>query len=591
MNSADIEDFLRKVDEVESQVRGIKDGSVDLDELDRKIALKVQQEKRAKEQEEAAKQARMREEARKKAAKSRVEDIVAKHNIREQRRAARQAAGPKQGAAKWDDFSDSEDSDEELYRSALEAPSAEQMGFMKEIERDADVRAENRRVRQLEGNKIKDEGNVAFKAGKFEEAEQLYSKALEVVSYDLTFMTNRALALIRLKRYDDAIVQCERALYVSEDKCPKAVHLIEVAKKARDEPTAVVAPQKPTAIDFETQLRSACTNDERTAALTAFFHSLNIGTQYSPIPILLALLDCSVKSVPAAVYAFLEALRTDASLKPILEKAGCIPVLLPRLLPLLRASELDARIAIVNVLNQIASDAALRPLLARDGCIPALIALLVSEKKVAELEPIVVANALAVLTNACLHEAVLKLALQMHAVHAASIYFDAAVFGQDTQGRVITFWSRCVSEESTKRYLIAFVPKLVLLLEDTSFPFQSHLIQVLAGIAFIPEGRASLVEHNVVKRVLQLISLQASDVLVANACLCISECLKAEGQIELVSAHELGRLFDVMHKKSGRPQKNAAIALARLARYEPHLNDIRERHGIELMHHLVGRLQ
>ncbi|KAI9846073.1 MAG: hypothetical protein M1837_004329 [Sclerophora amabilis] len=65
-------------------------------------------------------------------------------------------------------------------------------------------------------DKLKDDGNTSFKAGRYQEAVDTYTKALEVdplnKSTNSKLLQNRAMCSIKLKEYDSAISDCTRAL-------------------------------------------------------------------------------------------------------------------------------------------------------------------------------------------------------------------------------------------------------------------------------------------------------------------------------------------------------------------------------------------
>ncbi|KAF2020443.1 TPR-like protein [Aaosphaeria arxii CBS 175.79] len=71
-----------------------------------------------------------------------------------------------------------------------------------------------RMVQKLE--RMKEEGNAAFKAGRFQEAVETYTKALEVdpsnKNTNSKILQNRALCQTRLKNYKPAIADCDKAL-------------------------------------------------------------------------------------------------------------------------------------------------------------------------------------------------------------------------------------------------------------------------------------------------------------------------------------------------------------------------------------------
>jgi DnaJ family protein C protein 7 len=65
-------------------------------------------------------------------------------------------------------------------------------------------------------DRMKEDGNAAFKSGRYQEAVDLYSKALEIdASNKLTnskILQNRAMSSIKLKDYKSAIADCTKAL-------------------------------------------------------------------------------------------------------------------------------------------------------------------------------------------------------------------------------------------------------------------------------------------------------------------------------------------------------------------------------------------
>ncbi|TSQ58040.1 Tetratricopeptide repeat protein 12 [Bagarius yarrelli] len=97
--------------------------------------------------------------------------------------------------------------------------------FMKALEKDAEERRIKRQVKVKEANVLKEKGNHAFALGDYEMAVSMYTEALEQLRDMPALYTNRAQALIKLKRYKEAISDCEWALKCS-DKCIKAyVHM------------------------------------------------------------------------------------------------------------------------------------------------------------------------------------------------------------------------------------------------------------------------------------------------------------------------------------------------------------------------------
>ncbi|KAF8194641.1 hypothetical protein BJ912DRAFT_1030944 [Pholiota molesta] len=59
--------------------------------------------------------------------------------------------------------------------------------------------------------KVKEQGNVAFKAGKYGEAVDLYTKAIELNPMEASYLTNRAASYMSLKRFRPALEDCQVA--------------------------------------------------------------------------------------------------------------------------------------------------------------------------------------------------------------------------------------------------------------------------------------------------------------------------------------------------------------------------------------------
>ncbi|XP_017873770.1 PREDICTED: tetratricopeptide repeat protein 12 [Drosophila arizonae] len=88
----------------------------------------------------------------------------------------------------------------------------DQQGFMREVERDANERAQARAKREYEAELQRSHGNEAFRNGNFEKAILHYSKAIERVKNSAITYNNRALCFIRLRNYKRAIDDCQYVL-------------------------------------------------------------------------------------------------------------------------------------------------------------------------------------------------------------------------------------------------------------------------------------------------------------------------------------------------------------------------------------------
>ncbi|KAJ7777277.1 hypothetical protein B0H16DRAFT_1302037 [Mycena metata] len=97
---------------------------------------------------------------------------------------------------------------------AEHTPEPEQESEPEEPEEDILVRAE----------KVKEQGNVAFKAKRFGDAVDLYTKAIEMNPAEPSFLTNRAAAYMGIKRFRSALDDCQLAATLqSADPSPKTL--------------------------------------------------------------------------------------------------------------------------------------------------------------------------------------------------------------------------------------------------------------------------------------------------------------------------------------------------------------------------------
>ncbi|CDO68768.1 hypothetical protein BN946_scf184989.g34 [Trametes cinnabarina] len=76
----------------------------------------------------------------------------------------------------------------------------------------------------VEAEKVKEQGNAAFKAGRFHEAIEHYSKAIDLQPSEPTYWTNRAAAYMALKRFKPALGDCQQAASLqSANPSPKTL--------------------------------------------------------------------------------------------------------------------------------------------------------------------------------------------------------------------------------------------------------------------------------------------------------------------------------------------------------------------------------
>ncbi|KAH9950857.1 protein prenylyltransferase [Amylocystis lapponica] len=104
--------------------------------------------------------------------------------------------------------------------------------------------------------KVKEQGNTAFKAQRFQDAIELYTKAIDLRPTEPTYLTNRAAAYMALKRFRPALSDCQQAASLQSD-APSPKTLIRLARCQLS--TGHTAPALST-------LRTVVSLDEKNAA-------------------------------------------------------------------------------------------------------------------------------------------------------------------------------------------------------------------------------------------------------------------------------------------------------------------------------------
>ncbi|XP_011494817.1 PREDICTED: tetratricopeptide repeat protein 12-like [Ceratosolen solmsi marchali] len=99
----------------------------------------------------------------------------------------------------------------------LDPKQMSQDAFKLSVERDANKRAEDRKIRNELSETYKHIGNTAFKQNNFEKAITYFSKALEQRKDTAVLWNNRALSYMKFGLYEKALYDCEWALKVNEN--------------------------------------------------------------------------------------------------------------------------------------------------------------------------------------------------------------------------------------------------------------------------------------------------------------------------------------------------------------------------------------
>ncbi|KAF7370894.1 hypothetical protein MSAN_00723300 [Mycena sanguinolenta] len=81
----------------------------------------------------------------------------------------------------------------------------------------------------VRAEKVKEQGNVAFKAKRFNEAVDLYSEAIEMNPVEPSYLTNRAAAYMAIKRFRNALDDCQAAATL-QSAAPSSKTLLRLAR-------------------------------------------------------------------------------------------------------------------------------------------------------------------------------------------------------------------------------------------------------------------------------------------------------------------------------------------------------------------------
>ena len=76
--------------------------------------------------------------------------------------------------------------------------------------------------KKIKANELKEKGNIEFNKKKFEQAEKYYSEAIQLNMGSRPLWTNRAACRNTMKKYVEAISDCETALTI-DPKCMRSI--------------------------------------------------------------------------------------------------------------------------------------------------------------------------------------------------------------------------------------------------------------------------------------------------------------------------------------------------------------------------------
>ncbi|XP_037923119.1 tetratricopeptide repeat protein 12 isoform X2 [Hermetia illucens] len=99
-----------------------------------------------------------------------------------------------------------------------EPHTVDKFTFVQQLEQDAAMRAENRRNREIIADNFRRLGNKAFKEQRYEEAINLYTKAVDYIKDSPILYNNRALSYIKTRVYKRALIDCDFVINRLDEK-------------------------------------------------------------------------------------------------------------------------------------------------------------------------------------------------------------------------------------------------------------------------------------------------------------------------------------------------------------------------------------
>ncbi|KAI0047396.1 protein prenylyltransferase, partial [Auriscalpium vulgare] len=125
-----------------------------------------------------------------------------------------------------------------------------------------------------EAEKLKEQGNVSFKAKRYGEAIDLYTNAIELVPTEPAYLTNRAAAHMALKKFRSALDDCQQAATL-QSAAPSTKTLVRLARcqLALGAPTPALSTLR-TALEIEPKNAAALQLQQKVLELEADMRNL-----------------------------------------------------------------------------------------------------------------------------------------------------------------------------------------------------------------------------------------------------------------------------------------------------------------------------
>ena len=226
-------DFLGKIEDVDSIIKGLAAGTVEPESLDvykqeeklkKEYAAKEAKKAKAKAEAEAKAAAaaaeRQKKEEFREANKEKLEELKQNYYLRKARR-ERWLEFREQNRSRafsdyykgWDLFE--EDPDEELFQDQDNPAAVQDQAAFDAMAQDIEKRTKERQGSKAAGDKERERGNLAFKAGQYSEAVAAYTRAIDHFRGDKAAHSNRAAAHIKLRNFLSALDDCSRVFDIA----------------------------------------------------------------------------------------------------------------------------------------------------------------------------------------------------------------------------------------------------------------------------------------------------------------------------------------------------------------------------------------
>ena len=233
----DFDEFMARVNEVDTAIKGLASGEIMPDQIDDKEAQIQEMKEKEQRKKAAAKAAQQSEiDAKKKEASDKkkyidehYEELKDKVDAIHAERAMKEKARKRFGAWRqkhsktlvcdykgWDVWEPEEDEDDNIYKDCPPPDSPALRAMEADIVDRGKRKAEREKLADIE----KEAGNRAFKAQQYSEAVRCYTVAIDNNKCDRVLYNNRAFAYVKMGSWASAIEDCDKVRTLSSIAAP-----------------------------------------------------------------------------------------------------------------------------------------------------------------------------------------------------------------------------------------------------------------------------------------------------------------------------------------------------------------------------------